>query len=64
MLKAVENADSAQPVPEGATIVCTLTGHGLKDPDLAVAQGRDLERGVAPEADAVARSAGITRDLR
>ena len=24
------------PVPAGATIVCTLTGHGLKDPDRAV----------------------------
>jgi len=23
-------------VPEGATVVCTLTGHGLKDPDTAV----------------------------
>jgi threonine synthase len=25
-------------VGEGATIVCTLTGHGLKDPDTAIAQ--------------------------
>ncbi len=25
------------PAPEGGTIVCTLTGHGLKDPDRAVA---------------------------
>jgi len=24
--------------PEGATVVCTLTGHGLKDPDRAIAQ--------------------------
>ncbi len=23
-------------LPEGATVVCTLTGHGLKDPDIAV----------------------------
>ena len=23
-------------LPEGATVVCTLTGHGLKDPDVAV----------------------------
>ena len=23
-------------IAEGATIVCTLTGHGLKDPDTAV----------------------------
>src|SRR5204863_5444417 len=25
-------------VPEGATVVCTLTGHGLKDPDRAIAE--------------------------
>ena len=37
-------------VGEGATIVCTLTGHGLKDPDTAIAQSAkpvtvDAERG-------------------
>jgi threonine synthase len=25
-------------IGEGSTIVCTLTGHGLKDPDMAIAQ--------------------------
>ena len=25
-------------VPEGSTVVCVLTGHGLKDPDLAISQ--------------------------
>ena len=25
-------------VPHGATVVCVLTGHGLKDPDLAISQ--------------------------
>ena len=25
-------------IGEGTTIVCTLTGHGLKDPDSAIAQ--------------------------
>jgi threonine synthase len=25
-------------IGEGTTIVCTLTGHGLKDPDTAIAQ--------------------------
>ena len=25
-------------IPEGSTIVCTLTGHGLKDPDIAITQ--------------------------
>ena len=26
-------------IPEGSTVVCVLTGHGLKDPDNAVKQG-------------------------
>jgi threonine synthase len=26
------------PVPAGSTVVCVLTGHGLKDPDLAISQ--------------------------
>ena len=25
-------------IPEGSTIVCTLTGNGLKDPDTAISQ--------------------------
>ena len=25
-------------IPEGSSVVCTLTGHGLKDPDSAIAQ--------------------------
>ena len=25
-------------VPEGSTVVCVLTGHGLKDPDIAIGQ--------------------------
>lgn len=37
-------------VPSGATVVCTLTGHGLKDPDTAIAQSTrpyvvDAQRG-------------------
>jgi len=28
-------------IPEGSTIVCTLTGNGLKDPDTAIAQCKD-----------------------
>lgn len=27
---------------EGATVVCVLTGHGLKDPDTAIKTGRDV----------------------
>jgi threonine synthase len=25
-------------IPAGSTVVCVLTGHGLKDPDLAISQ--------------------------
>jgi threonine synthase len=28
-------------IPAGSQVVCTLTGHGLKDPDVAIAQGRN-----------------------
>ena len=28
-------------IPDGATVVCTLTGHGLKDPDTAIRQSEE-----------------------
>ena len=28
-------------IPEGSTVTCTLTGHGLKDPDTAIAQSSE-----------------------
>jgi threonine synthase len=40
-------------LPEGV-VVCTLTGHGLKDPDIAVAGFGDLEP-IPPTLDAVLR---------
>jgi threonine synthase len=40
-------------LPEGV-VVCTLTGHGLKDPDIAVAGFADLEP-IPPTLDAVLR---------
>ncbi|MGL5508622.1 MAG: threonine synthase, partial [Microcoleaceae cyanobacterium] len=37
-------------VPTGATIVCVLTGNGLKDPDIAIkASDTRLKQGIAPE---------------
>ena len=39
-------------IREGASIVCTLTGHGLKDPDTAIAQSPQPVR-VAPTVSAV-----------
>jgi threonine synthase len=30
-------------IPEGSIIVCTLTGNGIKDPEIAMAQCRDTQ---------------------
>jgi threonine synthase len=35
-------------IPEGSKIVCTLTGHGLKDPDTAIAQCKDAMININP----------------
>jgi len=34
---ALKDIESGR-IPDGSTVVCTLTGHGLKDPDTAIAQ--------------------------
>ena len=46
----------ADDLPEGE-IVCTVTGHGLKDPDTAADQFTEL-RPVAPHLDAVLEQLG------
>jgi threonine synthase len=43
-------------IDPGATIVCVLTGHGLKDPDTAIAQA-------APVIDAEASVEGVREAL-
>lgn len=46
-------------VPEGATVVCTVTGNGLKDTATALA-GRDIEPDViAPSLDAAVKVLGL-----
>ena len=37
-LAGVRESIDTGAIPDGSTIVCTLTGHGLKDPDTAIAQ--------------------------
>jgi threonine synthase len=37
---ALKDIESGK-IPEGSTIVCTLTGNGLKDPDTAIMQCKD-----------------------
>ena len=44
--------------PEGGNVVCTLTGHGLKDPDRAIA-GLDIPEAVSAELDALRRGMGL-----
>jgi threonine synthase len=45
-------------LPSGATVVCVLTGHGLKDPEWAIT-GAAHPRTVPVEADAVAAELGL-----
>ncbi len=42
-------------IPAGSRIVCTLTGHGLKDPDSAIKQSQGNVLNVAAELDAIKR---------
>lgn len=47
-------------VPADATVVCVLTGHGLKDPDTAIKHCENqLQAGIAPELSAVAQAMGF-----
>jgi threonine synthase len=38
-----EAAYSFQKIPDGSEIVCTITGHGLKDPDIISQRMKELE---------------------
>ncbi len=47
-------------VPNEGTIVCVLTGNGLKDPDCAVNNSNNqVKSGIKPELEAVARMVGF-----
>ncbi len=43
-------------IPEGSKVVCTLTGHGLKDPDIVIGQCGERLRTIPAELDAVRRA--------
>jgi threonine synthase len=45
-------------IPAGSTVVCVLTGHGLKDPEWAIA-GAGRPATVAADAAAVAAELGL-----
>lgn len=54
LLKAVDDGT----VVEGESVVCTLTGHGLKDPDRAISEAR-LGPTVEADTDAVLAELGL-----
>jgi threonine synthase len=45
-------------VPPGSSVVCVLTGHGLKDPDIAISQ-IDVPRTVEASMEAVGGELGL-----
>ncbi len=51
---------NASSIAEGSRIVCTVTGHGLKDPE-AMASSTTASRPVAPNEIAVRRALDATR---
>jgi threonine synthase len=52
LIKAV----TGKRIPGGAKVVCTLTGHGLKDPDIAIAQSKRPLSTVDARIDAVKKA--------
>ncbi len=47
-------------VPEGANVVCVLTGNGLKDPDTAISHSHNqLRDGLEPDLKTLARAMGF-----
>ncbi|WP_051463625.1 threonine synthase [Leptolyngbya sp. PCC 6406] len=47
-------------VPTGATVVCVLTGNGLKDPDVAITHGENgVKTGIPATLDAIAQAMGL-----
>ena len=50
-------------VPEGSKIVCTLTGHGLKDPDTAIKQCEGSDRMLTVDATLTAVKAAILDNM-
>jgi len=52
-----EAAYSFQKIPEKSRIVCTVTGHGLKDPDVIIQQVKEL-KSVPATIDSVRRAIG------
>ncbi|CDN14465.1 Threonine synthase [Richelia intracellularis] len=47
-------------IPTGSTVVCVLTGNGLKDPDTAIKYSNSqIKQGIDPKIEAVAKAMGF-----
>lgn len=53
LLKWAENGEAATRLTDGATVVCTVTGHGLKDPDAILRRGDVMAPPVPAERGAI-----------
>jgi threonine synthase len=61
LFKCCDSTDAAFPIqkiPDGARIVCTVTGHGLKDPEIITGQMKEL-KSVAATVEDVRRALGL-----
>lgn len=59
--KCCDSGDAAysfQKIPEGSRIVCTVTGHGLKDPDVILQRMQNL-KSIPATVDDVRRAIGV-----
>ncbi|MEZ0295344.1 MAG: threonine synthase, partial [Candidatus Methylacidiphilales bacterium] len=57
-LAGLIKANAAGKIPEGSVVTATLTGHGLKDPDMALKQAPTFLP-VEPTLDCVLRSLAL-----
>ena len=51
-------AGPLQAVPDDGVIVCTVTGHGLKDPDIILKQSVPLAPPIPPTREAILKLLG------
>jgi threonine synthase len=61
LFKCCDSSDAAysfREIPEGSQIVCTVTGHGLKDPDVVLERMKEL-RPVAATVNDIVRTLGL-----
>src|SRR5213083_824214 len=61
LFKCCDSGDAAysiQEIPDGSRIVCTVTGHGLKDPDVIIGQMKEL-KSVPATVNDVRRAVGL-----